>query len=237
MVRLYQRDTQWSIKVMKSVIHYMYCTCTVHVLVCKTRNTSELCGTSFVKVLQCLVIRAWSTKSSRKCKTLTQNCVKEIRLWYQVRSNKTAQTRVCMYVVAMYQYVELHPSGNSHCEKESFSFVLFCDWQEQMWSQLPTTGILLTILKNCTWLPSFWLELLEHILLSVYTLTARTHTKPGVRLKWSYAKSPGWQPTLCVAWCLICWFALAYKKYGHTWHRMSLLRPGVIKQHTNQTYC
>ena len=21
-----------------------------------------------------------------------------------------------------------------------------------------------------------------------------------------------------------------YKKYGHTWHRMSLLRPGVIKQ-------
>ena len=26
------------------------------------------------------------------------------------------------------------------------------------------------------------------------------------------------------------------KKYGHTWHRMSLLRPGVIKQHkTNQT--
>ena len=46
-----------------------------------------------------------------------------------------------------------------------------------------------------------------------------------------YAKSPGWQPTLCVAWCLICWFALAYKKYGHTWHRMSLLRPGVIKKH------
>ena len=63
-----------------------------------------------------------------------------------------------------------------------------------------------------------------------------THTKPGGRLKWSYAKSPGWQPTLCVAWCLICWFALAYKKYGHTWHRMSLLRPGVIKQHKpNQT--
>ena len=63
-----------------------------------------------------------------------------------------------------------------------------------------------------------------------------THTKPGGRLKWSYAKSPGWQPTLYVAWCLICWLALAYKKYGHTWHRMSLLRPGVIKQHKpNQT--
>ena len=44
------------------------------------------------------------------------------------------------------------------------------------------------------------------------------------------------KPTLCVAWCLICWFALAYKRYGHTWHRMSLLRPGVIKQHKpNQT--
>ena len=35
---------------------------------------------------------------------------------------------------------------------------------------------------------------------------------------------------------LICWFALVYKKYGHTWHRMSLLRPDVIKQHKpNQT--
>ena len=31
-------------------------------------------------------------------------------------------------------------------------------------------------------------------------------------------------PLLCVAWCLICWFALAYKKYGHTWHRMSYLK-------------
>ena len=58
-----------------------------------------------------------------------------------------------------------------------------------------------------------------------------THTKPGGTLKWSYAKSPGWQPTLCAVWCLICWLALAYKKYSHTWHRMSLLRPGVIKQH------
>ena len=37
-------------------------------------------------------------------------------------------------------------------------------------------------------------------------------------------------------WCLICWFALAYKKYGHTWHRMSLLRPGVIKQHKPNLY-
>ena len=61
--------------------------------------------------------------------------------------------------------------------------------------------------------------------------------KAGGRLKWSYAKSPGWHPTLCVASCLICWFALAYKKYGHTWHRMSLLRPGVIKQHKPLPLC
>ena len=68
--------------------------------------------------------------------------------------------------------------------------------------------------------------------LSVYIPTQ----SPEEDWKWSYAKSPGWQPTLCVAWCLICWFALAYKKYGHTWHQMSLLRPGVIKQHKpNQT--
>ena len=40
---------------------------------------------------------------------------------------------------------------------------------------------------------------------------------------------PVWQPTLCVALCLI-WLS------GHAWHQMSLLRPGVIKQHKpNQT--
>ena len=64
-----------------------------------------------------------------------------------------------------------------------------------------------------------------------------THTKPGGRLKWPYAKSPGWQPTLCVTWCPICWFALVYKKYGHTWHWMSFLRPGVIKQHKPNHHC
>ena len=85
--------------------------------------------------------------------------------------------------------------------------------------------------------------------------------------------SPGWQPTLCVAWRLIWWFAsleksmvihdtkcpywgqmllnntsptqpckfckvppppplniTLSKKYGHTWHQMSFLRPDVIKQ-------
>ena len=60
--------------------------------------------------------------------------------------------------------------------------------------------------------------------------------KPWRNIEVTLCKSPGWQPTLCVAWCLIYWFALVYKKYGHTWHRMSLLRPDVIKQHKpNQT--
>ena len=49
-------------------------------------------------------------------------------------------------------------------------------------------------------------------------------------------QSPGWQLTLCVAWCLIWWFT-SLDKYGHTWHWMFLLRPGVIKQHKpNQTW-
>ena len=48
-------------------------------------------------------------------------------------------------------------------------------------------------------------------------------------------QSPGGQPTLWVTWCLIWWFA-NLEKYGHTWHRMSLLRLRVIKQHKpNQT--
>ena len=53
--------------------------------------------------------------------------------------------------------------------------------------------------------------------------------KPWRRLRWPYMQSPGWQTTLCVAQCLISWFASS-EKYGHTWQRMSLLRPGVIKQ-------
>ena len=44
---------------------------------------------------------------------------------------------------------------------------------------------------------------------------------------WSdHMQTPGWQPILCVAWCLI-WHLQVLKKYGHTWHRMSLLRPGL----------
>ena len=39
-------------------------------------------------------------------------------------------------------------------------------------------------------------------------------------------KLPGWPPTLC----LIPWLAVL-KKYGHTWRRMSQLRPGVVKRH------
>ena len=33
---------------------------------------------------------------------------------------------------------------------------------------------------------------------------------------------------------LIC---TCYKKYGHTWHRMSLLRPGVSKRHRTPEIC
>ena len=54
-------------------------------------------------------------------------------------------------------------------------------------------------------------------------------------------QSSDWQPTLCVAWCLIWWFASIEKVWsypgGHTRHRISWLRPGVIKQHKpNQTH-
>ena len=48
---------------------------------------------------------------------------------------------------------------------------------------------------------------------------------------WSdHMQTPGWQPTSCVAWCLI-WLFASFKKYDQTRHRMSLLRPDVIKQH------
>ena len=43
-------------------------------------------------------------------------------------------------------------------------------------------------------------------------------------------QTPGWHPILCVGSCLIWLFSSFKKKYGHTWHRISLLRPGVIKQ-------
>ena len=43
-------------------------------------------------------------------------------------------------------------------------------------------------------------------------------------------QSPGLQPIWCVSWCLIWWYA-SFKKFCHIWHRMSLLRPGVIKKH------
>ena len=54
--------------------------------------------------------------------------------------------------------------------------------------------------------------------------------KPLRKIKNDHMQSPaaGWQPTLCVAWYLIWWFARV-EKHGHTWHRMSLLRPGVSK--------
>ena len=60
-----------------------------------------------------------------------------------------------------------------------------------------------------------------------------THTypqKPLRKIKRDHMHSPGWQPTLCVTWCLIWWFEIL-EKYDHTWHRMFSLRPAVIKQH------
>ena len=38
---------------------------------------------------------------------------------------------------------------------------------------------------------------------------------------------------LCV-WAESDWWFASLEKYGHTWHRMSLLRPGVIKQHKHK---
>ena len=47
---------------------------------------------------------------------------------------------------------------------------------------------------------------------------------------WSdHMQTPGWRPTSCVTWLI--WLFASLKKYGHTRHRMSLLRPDVIKQH------
>ena len=45
-----------------------------------------------------------------------------------------------------------------------------------------------------------------------------------------HTQSSGWQPPLCMAWCLTWWFA-SLEKYGQTWHQMSLLRLGVINPH------
>ena len=65
----------------------------------------------------------------------------------------------------------------------------------------------------------------------VSMLPVHTHTNYPGKIKVTicnhHVQSPGWQPTLCVVWCLICWFA-SLEKYVHSWHWMSLLRPGVI---------
>ena len=42
-----------------------------------------------------------------------------------------------------------------------------------------------------------------------------------------HMQSPRQQHTVCMTWCLIWWLA-SFEKYGH---RLSLIRPGVIKQH------
>ena len=43
-------------------------------------------------------------------------------------------------------------------------------------------------------------------------------------------QSPGWQPTLCVAWCLIWWFASLEKVWSYMAPNVRT-EPGVIKQH------
>ena len=48
--------------------------------------------------------------------------------------------------------------------------------------------------------------------------------------KWGRLKWPSAITTLCVAWCQIRWFA-SLAKFGHTWHQMSFLRPGIFKQY------
>ena len=58
-----------------------------------------------------------------------------------------------------------------------------------------------------------------------------THTNPWGRWKWHiYANTRLTAHFMCglMSDLVICKFR---KKYSHTWHWMSLLRPGVIKQH------
>ena len=64
-----------------------------------------------------------------------------------------------------------------------------------------------------------------------------THTyphKPLRKIKVTICNHQSGGPLCVVALCLIWWFA-SLEKYGHTWHRMSLPRPGVIKQHKQTT--
>ena len=73
----------------------------------------------------------------------------------------------------------------------------------------------------------------RHYLVSfISSLTPiHTHINSWGRLQWLYMYAITRLTThLCVASCLIWWFA-SLEKYGHTWHRMSLLKLGVIKEH------
>ena len=62
---------------------------------------------------------------------------------------------------------------------------------------------------------------------SMLTHTCTHPHKPWGRLKWPYAITRLTAHFMC---SLIWWFE-SLEKYGHIWHRMSLLKPGVIKQH------
>ena len=87
--------------------------------------------------------------------------------------------------------------------------------------------------RNCAWLRKAiypvraWARMYARIYAPKWVLLGGRyciHTNPGGRLS-GHLQTPGWQPTFCVAWCLIRWFASIEES-------MFLLRPGAIKQQT-----
>ena len=84
-------------------------------------------------------------------------------------------------------------------------------------------------------LKSLWLDWMSlfRVPLRVDKVNMLTHIYPHKPPKedWSnHTQSPGLQPTLFAAWCLIWWFASLEKVWSYM-TPMFLLRPGVIKQH------
>ena len=79
-----------------------------------------------------------------------------------------------------------------------------------------------------------------HLTLGGDKVSMLTHTythKHLTKFKWLSAVtsllSAGWQPTVRAVFGLMSDLVICKHRneYGHTWHWMSLLRPGVIKQH------
>ena len=61
-----------------------------------------------------------------------------------------------------------------------------------------------------------------------------THTNPLRKIKWSSAITRLTAHFVCglMSDLVIC---KRWKGYGHTWHQIPLLKPGVVKQHKTQT--